>query len=248
MVDFVDGWVARDQLLELDTGDLAGLLVEYLHSLPADQRRNAMRTSFVAGDDMVKPGPRRQDVSLAVVEAWAWLIQEGLVVPRPLNTVPDCYTFSREGETLKTRSLLAQYRERARMPKELLQTVLVQKSWPLYLKGEYDTAVFQAFKEVEVAVRSAGGYTDNDFGLTMIRNAFRAAGNTAGGPLHDATEPAAEQEALSNFVAGAYARVRNPTAHRHGVLNDPTEAFEMLVIASHLLRIVEKRKSPAKGN
>ncbi len=242
MAHFVDGIVNRDQVLELDADDLAGILIEYLHSMPPEERRNAMRTSVIASDDMVPPGHRRQDVSLAVIEAWTWLIREGLVVPYPLDARPDWYTFSRKGDTLKTRSQLAEYRQRARMPKELLHTALVHKSWSLYLKGEYDTAVFQAFKEVEVAVRGAGGFKDNDFGPSMIRAAFRPAGNTPGGPLHDATEPAAEQEALSNFVAGAYARVRNPTAHRHGVVNDSTEAFEMLVVASHLLRIVERRK------
>jgi Protein of unknown function (Hypoth_ymh) len=42
-------------------------------------------------------------------------------------------------------------------------------------RGEYDTAVFQAFREVEVAVRSAGKFPAEQFGKELMRKAFKPA-------------------------------------------------------------------------
>jgi hypothetical protein len=39
---------------------------------------------------------------------------------------------------------------------------------------------------------------------------------------------------------------KNPHSHRKVVLADPAEAFEMLIVASQLLRIVEARSGDAE--
>lgn len=56
------------------------------------------------------------------------------------------------------------------------------------------TAIFNAFKEVEVAVRQAGGFTANDLGTALMKEAFQA--NV--GPLTDKTIPESEQLGLRN--------------------------------------------------
>ena len=241
MSGFLDRFDNRLDILSLDVSDLAGLLLEYFHSVEFTQRRHVMCTSNIRSEHMVPPGERRHDVSRAIIEAWQWLINAGLVVPYPLDPHSDQYEFSRRGALLTDQQQFSAFRERLRCPRELIHERLIESAWPIFLRGDFDTAVFQSFKEVEVAVRDAGGYSDTDFGKELMRKAFRPANESGVGPLTDGSEPSEEQKSLQELFAGAYGRARNPTAHRHGVLSDSTEAFEMMVMAGHLLRIVDRR-------
>ena len=144
---------------------------------------------------------------------------------------------SRRGQKLRTRDEVDSYRQADCLPRKLLHSRIAQKVWAPFLRGDYDTAVFQAFKEVEVEVRKAAKCVDADIGLNLMRKAFRA-----GGPLADAATPQAEQQALMELFAGAIGSYKNPHSHR-SVTIESTEAAEMIVLASHLLGIVDKRSS-----
>jgi len=73
---------------------------------------------------------------------------------------------------MKAASDLEAYRYASLLPRQLLHPAIAGKVVPLFIRGDYDTAVFQAFKEVEVAVRAKAKLTNTDIGAKLMRKAF----------------------------------------------------------------------------
>ena len=92
------------------------------------------------------------------MEAWNWLENEGFLVKDP-NQPAEWFFLSRRARQLKSRHDFAAYRKASLLPKGQLHPLITTKVYPAFLRGEYDTAVFQAFREVEVAVRRGGNMT-----------------------------------------------------------------------------------------
>jgi len=63
----------------------------------------------------------------------------------------------------------------------------------------------------------------------------------APGPLTDTTLPFNEQKGMAALFVGAIAVFKNPQSHRN-VPTDAIDAAEVIVFASHLLRMVDGLK------
>ena len=106
-----------------------------------------------------------------LTEAWQWLVNEGFVLEAPMQA--RWHFISRRGKrALESGNPIAFHHARL-LPRESLHPVIAEKVFGPYLRGDYETAVFAAFKEVEIAVRAAAGLPATLVGVDLMRTAFQ---------------------------------------------------------------------------
>ncbi len=228
-----------DDAINLEVHELGWLLLKQMQKRGTPVSAGNLFGELVGSYDPPlhsrQPQPRnRNEFEHAVAEAISWLISNGL-----LATLYDGnylkLIVTRRGASLDTDEMFRLFLKELCIRPEALHSIVRKEAWPLYVRGKFDSAVFEAFKWVEITVRYAGSFKATDLGPALMRLAF----NENTGPLADMSLPVAERLSIASLFAGAIGAFKNPGSHRVVGIDSPTRAAELLMLASHLLRIVD---------
>ena len=185
---------------------------------------------------------RVDELKVALSEALAWLQSECLLVPQPEST-NGWVILSRRAKAMATPTDFADHRLATSLPKELLHPSIREAVWLLFARGDFQTAVFQAMRQVEIAIREASDGDREHSGVKQARRAF----DPTSGPLTDMSAEAGEREGMGHLVAGALAVLKNPHSHDVVDYGDASDPVAVVLFASLLLRMVEARKLARSG-
>ena len=237
-----------EQLLSLEPQELAGYLLVSLDGIEQilphrEISHNNMEHEVNRNSHLNYPYKCREDVLFTLMEAWQCLVCQGFVAPIPDSSrrystySTTTYFVTRRGKEIETLDDFKDYRKADLLQKHHLHPIIAEKVWSIFAQGSYDTAVLEAFKQVEIAVREAGGYTKADYGHKLMTKAF----DEVDGNLTDPCQHPDEKKARKLLFLGVIGAYKNPSSH-HEVEFAPEEAAEIIIIASHLLRIVDTCK------
>lgn len=168
----------------------------------------------------------------AIAEATGWLRANAMITRKPGDNNSDSIIVTRRGHVALETGLDG-VRALSRIESSL-HPLLERKVRRQFLLGEYETGIFTALKQVEVRVRRLGGYGDDVIGVKLMTAAFKA-----GGPLADPEAEGGEVTGMMQLFCGAYAVLRNPSAHREVSFDDVALAADAVMTASLLMRILD---------
>ncbi len=120
------------------------------------------------------------------------------------------------------------------MPETYVHPTIVEKCFSLLGSEEYESAVIQAFKAIEVSLRNKINAPKDQFGERLFKTDY----SPENGMLTDMSLPKSERFAFYNYISGAFSFYRNPSTHREVEL-DFISAFDKIVVASDLLKAID---------
>ena len=121
-----------------------------------------------------------------------------------------------------------------------LHPIMAQKSMvDFFARGLWILPSLRHSNRLKSLSAKLESYAEKDRGTDLMRRAF----HVDSGNLTDQNQHTAEKQARSDLFAGAIGSCKNPGSHRDVDLT-AEEAAEMIIFASHLLRIVDSCKQP----
>ncbi|HKO30124.1 MAG TPA: TIGR02391 family protein [Nitrospiraceae bacterium] len=121
-----------------------------------------------------------------------------------------------------------------------LHDLIAKSSGLLFTNGHYDDAVFNAFKAVEDRVKTLSA--KSEIGKRLMTYVFNqeAPALDITSPNADTYQKADEREGYMFLFMGAALGIRNPRGHGGNLDTPEDEAAEMLVLASLLMRALDR--------
>ncbi|WP_309130842.1 TIGR02391 family protein [Brevibacterium sp.] len=121
-----------------------------------------------------------------------------------------------------------------RLDLQHLHAEVVSSASALFADSQYDSAVTEAMKSVEVRVRRLTGLEVS--GAALMQEAFKPKNFMLDVGVEEGRSGSDEREGFFYLFRGAIVGIRNPKAHELARGDDPNEALELLALASLLHR------------
>lgn len=226
-----------DELLVLPVENVAMFLLKRIARKP-HQAFRAEKFTGINGEVLPHgEGYRQPAVKAAISEALDWLYVNGLIVGHSDSHQREqgFFTISRKGLAIVKEVEPLRLLRTERLLSLPLHPRIETKARIQFAIGAYGSAVFEAFRELEIRVRATGGYPAKTIGDDLMRLAF----SPNGGPLSDPSLVFGEQRAVMELYAGAIGAFKNPLSHRVVDYDDPTIAAEQILFADLLHRMLD---------
>ena len=120
---------------------------------------------------------------------------------------------------------------------ENLHPEILAASNDLFVDGHFADAIFNAFKALEIKVRTMTGLTE--IGESLMAQAFNENTPRINVMHEQGASGASEQRGYKFLFMGAMAGIRNPKGHEFVKQADPQRTLEYLAFASLLMRRLE---------
>jgi uncharacterized protein (TIGR02391 family) len=215
----------REQFLELEPDEIAAAILPTI-------RRGSPNQINLWSKLMEAREAHGDEVANRFAEGLSWLLSEGYLT---LTTAQmDWYRLSRRGEAADLATHVADSRALGLLRAARLDEELARQVVPTFRRGQYDQAVFAAFRVVEDRVRHHSQVA-GEVGVKLMRAAFGY-----GAALADPHLDRGEVNARADLFAGAMGVHRNATGHQIVDYSEPQEAAEAVLLANNLLRHLER--------
>ena len=248
------GWMTPAECLAMRIPDLGVSILRRLRNLGEEWRSSQNFVEWtVDGNDgwfsanlpiatsVYTPGSdrraERDRLKAHLQRAWTWLENQGYVVPDHGSRGGNWKLLTPDGEAIMNAADADEALKRVRAAAQLnidlhprLQAAGVQ---PTFRSGDLDSAIRDAFADLEDAVRTLGAFSTNDFGVNLMTAAF-----AKNGPLAPGIDPK-HLTGYQRSFEGAFSILRNPAGHGPTGL-DVEEAVEEVLHADLLMRKLDR--------
>lgn len=187
--------------------------------------------------DYIEQFPQNLQVVSVLSEAIQWLKNEGFIANRAADSPYGWIFITRKGKAIKTKADFKKLSYIKLLPFDQIDEQLKDKVMSSFIRGDFATSVFAAFKEVEIRLREGAKLDRTWYGVKLVDKAFDAKVGLLTDPELTDTEKARYHE----MMRGTIGTFKNPLSHRDVNYDDPVVAVGLILFANSLIQTIETR-------